>query len=230
MPPIPPIPIHSNDPITPNAPSSDTTAAKPAGITPQTANPLPTRTTPASIPATTTTDPSAPPAPQPGARPHSPTAIAAPTGTRGDSTPAPPAPAPAPGTRPSTVTATHTTTETRALPAQFSIPPPVGSAAPGRSTTSYAPAHAGPTTLPLGSDNPSLRETGAAHSIAHPPGYAQDPYAADGSAAVRQSLEDAAVREHEGAQDGLWGLLGRAGEALRKGEEGVWRAVGGKGR
>ncbi|OCK95140.1 uncharacterized protein K441DRAFT_686866 [Cenococcum geophilum 1.58] len=212
MPPIPPIPIHSNDPITPNAPS-DTTAAKPAGITPQTANPLPTRTTPASIPATTTTDPSAPPAPQPGARPSPPTAIAAPTGTRDDSTPAPPAPAPAPGARPSTVTATHTTMETRALPAQLSIPPPVGSAAPGRSTT------------------PSLCETGAAHSVAHPPGYAQDPYAADGSAAVRRSLEDAAVREHEeGAQGGLWGLLGRAGEALRKGEEGVWRAVGGKGR
>ncbi|OCK74970.1 hypothetical protein K432DRAFT_386483 [Lepidopterella palustris CBS 459.81] len=258
MPPIPPIPIHANDPITPNPSSSQnnhvandakgnngsTTAAKPSGITPHTApaNPLPTRTTPASAPVTATTDPFLPPPPQPGARPVP--APARETGRAGGNDGATAPPQPVPGVHiPRSVEATVTTTETRVVPtgppAQFAVPAPEQTGAggrTGRSTSTYAPAAAvntapGPTTLNLGAAaNPSPYQ--AAHPVdgAREATRAQNLYAVDGSAAQRRSLEDAAAREKEEAGErGVWGVLGRAGEMLKGAEEKVWRAVGKKG-
>ncbi|KAF2503111.1 hypothetical protein BU16DRAFT_533383 [Lophium mytilinum] len=245
MPPIPPIPIHANDPINAShdaassASTSFTTAAKADGITPRTANPPPTRTAPASVPATTTADPSAPPPPQPGARPLPPTATARETGYN-TAHPAPPQPLPGINV-PRSVEATVTSTATyqqMPTPAAFGYPAPTGSQSRGTDTTSTREQRAGPTTLSMGpagsayqhEDQQQPQQTRA--SLEHPPGYVQDPYAsADGSAAQRRSLEDAKAREAEegGVGSAVWGALGRAGEALKGAEEAVWRSVGRKG-
>ncbi|KAF2471404.1 uncharacterized protein BDR25DRAFT_285993 [Lindgomyces ingoldianus] len=208
---MPPIPIHKNDPIQP-------VAAKPDGVTPQTANPPPTRTTPASIPATTTADANAnPPPPQPGARPIPPTAsTAAPT----SSSFSPPAPQPG-------YTATLSTTETRlgGLPPQFTIPPPSDSQLAGRSTTAARQASKpGPTTLNMA---PAASPGEDERSLEHPPGYVQNSdnrlYAAEGSATDGQQESDG------GVGSAAWNVLNKAGAALKKGEEAAWRAVRNKG-
>ncbi|RMZ67265.1 hypothetical protein GMOD_00001164 [Pyrenophora seminiperda CCB06] len=220
---MPPIPIHRNAPIAP------TTAAKADGVTPSTASSdntasisSPTRTTPAYVPATTTQSSSSPPAPQPGARP------VAPTQGLGygsyDGTPAPPQPGP---------TATVVTTETRQAgpPAQFSHPPPSDSMLAGRSTTtSTAPSKPGPTTINYGpatspfqtADSSKAMPQPTGTSLEHPPGYVQvpdnAPYTAGGG------LERPSV-EGEGVGAQAWQMLSKAGEALKKGEESVWKAV-----
>ena len=200
---MPPIPIHKNDPI-------HTVAAKPDGITPQTSNPLPTRTTPTSVPASTTSSASPPP-PQPGARPIPPT-----TSAQAPASSAPPAPQPG-------YTATHTTTETRLRgpPAQFNISPPSDSQLSGRSTiTSTQPSKPGPTTLNMG---PVQARTSDEGSLGHPPGYVQtpdnNPYMAGGVGAQQDSGADG------GVGGAAWNVLNKAGEALKKGEEAAWRAV-----
>jgi hypothetical protein len=236
---MPPIPIHKNAPIAP------TTAAKADGITPSTAasdannasdNPPPTRTTPAYTPATTTQDASNPPGPQPGARPAVPTGTG--LGAYYDGTPAPPQAGGVP-------TATVITTETRQVPPppQFSHPPPSDSMLAGRSTTisttpSAAASKPGPTTLNYGpAASPSqTADTGGAQqaqptrtSLEHPPGYVQAPdnapYTAGGGIGRPSGAGDA---EGEGVGAQAWSILNKAGEALKKGEESVWRAVQGK--
>ncbi|KAG9194963.1 hypothetical protein G6011_00083 [Alternaria panax] len=243
---MPPIPIHKDAPIAP------TTAAKADGITPSTAsndassNPSPTRTTPAYVPATTTQDASSPPAPQPGARPAAPTS----TGTTGigenyrDGTPA----APQPGAT-AHPTATVITTETRQQathpPPQFSHPPPSDSMLAGCSTTSSTTpssstaAKPGPTTLnygPAASPFQTADTAAAAQptrmrtSLEHPPGYVQAPdnapYTAGGGIGGPSGAGGDGEGEGVGAQ--AWSILNKAGEALKKGEESVWRAVQGK--
>ncbi|KAF2179027.1 hypothetical protein K469DRAFT_717531 [Zopfia rhizophila CBS 207.26] len=229
---MPPIPIHKNDPINPNVtapPSNDqTTAAKPDGVTPQTANPPPTRTTPASVPATSTQPvygSSNPPLPQPGARPTPPNASAQPTGSVNNDPPAP-----QPG-----YTATHTTTETRRAgpPEQFSIPPPSDAQLAGRSTVTSAEASKpGPTKLNLGpatspyqpelSGGATQTRTGdeERRTLEHPPGYVQNP---DNSPYAPPAQTE---QQGDGGVGGAaWNMLFKAGEALRKGEEAAWRAV-----
>lgn len=60
-------------------------------------------------------------------------------------------------------------------------------------------------------------------SLEHPPGYAQhadnSPYTAGTTGGQQGAGEDASTG---GA---AWGLLSKAGEALKKGEEAAWRAV-----
>ncbi|KAI8943407.1 hypothetical protein NX059_001419 [Plenodomus lindquistii] len=225
---MPPISIHKNDPITP---------AKPDGTTPSTPtsnpqNPPPTRTTPASVPATTTAAASSsnPPPPQPGARP------AAPTGpTHSGAYMAAP---PQPGATP-TPTATVITTETRRAgpPAQFTQPPPTDSALAGRSTaTITTPSKPGPTYLnygPMASPFQSADTGGGVpdtsggerRSLEHPPGYVQTPdnapYTAGGGIGAQAGGSG-------GSGATAWELLNKAGEALKSGEEAVWRAVKGK--
>ncbi|CAE7195213.1 hypothetical protein CFE70_007541 [Pyrenophora teres f. teres 0-1] len=236
---MPPIPIHKNAPIAP------TTAAGADGVTPSTAsldtnvasNPPPTRTTPAYVPATTTQSSSSasPPAPQPGARPVAPTQAAG-AGYGGgsyDGTPAAPQPGP---------TATVLTTEMRQAippPSQFNHPPPSDSMLAGRSTTTATePSKPGPTTLNYGpaaspfqttdSGNAVVQPTGT--SLEHPPGYVQAPdnapYAVGGGLDRPSGAGEGAEGEGVGAQ--AWQMLSKAGEALKKGEETVWRAVNNK--
>ncbi|KAF2092333.1 hypothetical protein K490DRAFT_61771 [Saccharata proteae CBS 121410] len=221
---MPPIPVHLNAPINPNAAKAD-------GISPETATgqqqPQPTRTTNAST--ATAFDSSLPPPPQPGAVPQPFSAAPTPTSA------SPPRPQPGAsattGYIPATVTATVTNTITQPVgpPPQFFIPPPTTDANPTRSTTAAAaPAHAaypGPTTLNMG-PAPTMSAVSE-----HPPGYVQNPYAGDGTAAQRARLEDVKAQE-EGEGEGVWGsvkgVLGRMGEGLKKGEEEAWKFVEGR--
>jgi hypothetical protein len=237
---MPPIQIHKDAPIAP------TTAAKADGITPSTASsnpsdkPPPTRTTPAYAPTTTTQSTSGPPVPQPGARPAAPTSTSQggdDSGGSYDGTPA----APQPGAVP-TATATYVTTETRmhAPPAQFTQPPPSDSMLAGRSTTtSTTPSQPGPTTLDYGPAASPFQtsHTGGGQaeptqraSLEHPPGYVQAPdnapYTAGGGIGGPSGAGGDDHGESVGAQ--AWNMLSKAGEALKKGEESVWKAVRGK--
>ena len=231
---MPPIPIHKNAPIAPS------TAAKADGVTPLTAssdnsgnaaNPPPTRTTPAYAPATTTQSVSSPSAPQPGARPAASTAGSM-AGYDGGGTPAPPQPGP---------TATVVTTETRQAaqqppPPQLSHPPPSDSMLAGRSTaTSTTASKPGPTTLNYGPAASPFQTSDAGNavpqptrtSLEHPPGYVQAPdnapYTAGGGIGGPSG-----AGEGEGVGAQAWQMLSKAGEALKKGEESVWRAVNNK--
>ncbi|OAL01553.1 hypothetical protein IQ06DRAFT_125479 [Phaeosphaeriaceae sp. SRC1lsM3a] len=219
---MPPIPIHKNAPI------------KPDGITPQTASDdtgnttTPTRTVPASVPATTTADSSNPPPPQPGARPIPPTASAQAPSTI--HSPAPPQPG---------YTATHITTETHGPPPQFTQPPPTDSMLAGRSTaTSTTASKPGPTTLNLGVAAPApspfqSADSGGAvptrSSLEHPPGYQQAPdnapYTQGGGIGSTGGAGEGRVSSGDGVGAAAWNLLSQAGEALKKGEEAAWRAV-----
>ncbi|GME25247.1 uncharacterized protein LTHEOB_12682 [Neofusicoccum parvum] len=230
---MPPIPVYSDAPINPQ-----TAATKPDGTTPQTAQPpqqqpqpTPTRTT-----ATTTAaafDPSsAPPPPQPGAVPMPPTQNhSPPANPSSHASPAPPqpgaAPVPAPtGSAPRpTVTKNVVETVTTGPPPQFAIPPPTLNAGATHSTTIH-----------LGGADGGVAAGGRARgsssaSLEHPPGYVQNPYAADGTAAQRAALEDA--RERDRAEEGVWGgikaVAGKVGESLKKADQEAWRLVGGGG-
>ncbi|KAK7185438.1 hypothetical protein DPSP01_001943 [Paraphaeosphaeria sporulosa] len=225
---MPPIQLHKDEPIT---------AAKPSGTTPQTAhdvpqNPPPTRTTPASVPATTTADAYLPPPPQPGARPLAPTASST------IYTPSDAPPPPQPG-----YTATHLTTETRLAgpPPQYNIPPPPTAQLAGRSTVPSTTASGpGPTRLDTGGGVPQASPFQQPHvggavpdpnrrSLEHPPGYQQapdnSPYAAGGGSLGTGGVSGAGTQESEGVGAQAWNMLAKAGEALKKGEEAVWKAV-----
>ncbi|KAI4790173.1 hypothetical protein E4T45_13235 [Aureobasidium sp. EXF-8846] len=195
---MPPIPIYADAPIT---------AAKADGVTPQTAPP-PTRTT--ELPATTTsTGNSNYPATQPGAAagpaptgsvsrqlPSAPAPAPAPTSTTSIQTDGPPPPQPGAVPMPFT-TASHSNgynpsspaaPRAQPMPHQLNIPPPTTSALPTHSTvsaSSTSPSHR-PTTLPMGPvhSRPTSIST-------HPPGYQQNPYAAEMTSAQRASLEAA---------------------------------------
>ncbi|KAF1918121.1 hypothetical protein BDU57DRAFT_187820 [Ampelomyces quisqualis] len=221
---MPPIPVHKNAPI------------KPDGITPITASntnedrntPAPTRTLPASVPATTTADAFLPPAPQPGARPIPPTQAAS------SSQYAPPPPQPS-------YTAHHITTSTSQIqpPPQFTHPPPSDSALAGRSTaTSTTASKSGPTTLNMGPAASPYQPANAGggverRSLEHPPGYQQvpdnAPYAQGGGigghAGDASGSGERSGSSGEGVGAQAWNILSQAGEALKKGEEAAWRAM-----
>ncbi|PSN67803.1 hypothetical protein BS50DRAFT_620277 [Corynespora cassiicola Philippines] len=244
---MPPIPIHKNDPILPTAAKAD------AASTPQTANPPPTRTAPASIPATTTASSSNPPPPQPGARPIAPTAAQPPPPSSSAYAPAGAGaspPAPQPGAAPGTggaggYTATSITTETtrlandsHTLPPQFRVPPPTDSQLVGRSTTTATQASKpGPTSLNLGpaqSPFQSAHSQGAVpsagageerRSLEHPPGYIQALDNTPYSAGPQHHQQQQGGESDESVGGAAWSMLAKAGEALKKGEEAAWRAV-----
>jgi len=106
----------------------------------------------------------------------------------------------------------------------------------GRSTTtSTTPSKPGPTTLNYGpvaspfqaadSGNAVPQPTGT--NLDHPPGYVQAPdnapYTAGGGLDRPSGTGEGAEGQGVGAQ--AWQMLSKAGEALKKGEESVWRAV-----
>ncbi|KAG9946939.1 hypothetical protein KCU85_g6145, partial [Aureobasidium melanogenum] len=195
---MPPIPIYADAPIS--------AAAKADGITPQTA-PTPTRTT--DLPATTTTTSnSSYPAAQPGAA-----AGPAPTGSVSRPPPPPPTstiptnhqsdgpPPPQPGAVPmpsSTYTQSNgydsnspAAPRAQPMPHQLNIPPPPTSSSATHSTaTAVSPTSPTrrPVTLPMGPVSPTMHSRPQSIS-SHPPGYQQNPYAAEMTSAQRASLE-----------------------------------------
>ncbi|KAI5274521.1 hypothetical protein E4T47_02483 [Aureobasidium subglaciale] len=196
---MPPIPIYADAPIA---------AAKADGVTPQTAPP-PTRTT--DLPATTTSSGSSYPAAQPGA-------VAGPAPTGSVSRPAPPPtstvttslqtdgpPPPQPGAVPMPSSTTRTNAydpnspaapRAQPMPQQLSIPPPTTSALATHSTAAASPTSPTrrPVTLPMGSVSPTMHSRPQSIST-HPPGYQQNPYAAELTSAQRASLEAAEAAE-----------------------------------
>ncbi|KAK4548586.1 hypothetical protein LTR36_009496 [Oleoguttula mirabilis] len=215
---MPPIPVHIDDPITPQ---------KAQGVTPQTSN-LSAAASSASDATTTTPNQQVS---YPAARPGQP-AVPAPTPyiprpqpqvTRttppslGENGPPPPQPGvvPMPPSQQVTMTATSTlppppkageslqqTSFTSTLN-QMHIPPPQQNYAPTHSTTTATPAtprrSGGPTTLNLG---PVISTPASAE---HPPGYQQNVYAQEMSPAQRASLDQETRRESIAAQLGLVG-------------------------
>ena len=195
---MPPIPIYADAPI--SAPKAD-------GVTPQTAPP-PTRTS--DLPATTTsTNTSSYPAAQPGAA-----AGPAPTGSVSRQAPPPPTgtistsqhdgpPPPQPGAVPMPFAQSNgynpnspAAPRAQPMPHQINIPPPTTSALPTHSTAAASPASPTrrPVTLPMGPVSPTMHSRPQSIS-SHPPGYQQNPYAAEMTSAQRASLEAAEAAE-----------------------------------
>jgi len=196
---MPPIPIYADAPIS---------AAKADGVTPQTAPP-PTRTT--DLPATTTSaTTSSYPAAQPGAA-----AGPAPTGSVSRQAPPPPTstistnlqndgpPPPQPGAVPTPFAHSNgynpnspAAPRAQPMPHQINIPPPTTSALPTHSTVAASPASPTrrPVTLPMGPVSPTMHSRPQSIS-SHPPGYQQNPYAAEMTSAQRASLEAAEAAE-----------------------------------
>lgn len=69
-------------------------------------------------------------------------------------------------------------------------------------------------------------------SLGHPPGYVQAPdnapYTTGGGIGGQPGEAGAEGNPDEGVGATAWGMLSKAGEALKNGEEAVWRAVKGK--
>ncbi|TKA74809.1 hypothetical protein B0A49_02600 [Cryomyces minteri] len=235
---MPPIPVYSDAPII---------AAKPDGITPQTAAPntsypaaapgaaavpAPTGVATPSLPqpsarppppTPTRTQPSldGPPPPQPGAVPLPPSTSSA-FYVPSASSPSPLPPPPQPSDIPSASVA-HAPPTT--MPPQFGLPPPTPASLPTHSTTTGTGATASsqhPTTLNLGPVPlpPAAQPTST--SLNHPPGYQQNPYAADGTSAQRASLEAAHQRSNSHPFD-LAGVGG--GTEVGEGVAGAWEEV-----
>lgn len=221
---MPPIPVYANAPLHAEGVTPKTTSQE---VEPQ---PEPTRTT-----ATTTAPSYQPlvPPPQAGARPAAPT----------DTTPSfcdPPGPRP--GTvphepRPHQVTETHVTTTTAwqqpSQPThQFFVATPARNYAPTHSINAGIPQpslfEAGRADLSRETD----RSTGDRRSLEHPPGYVQNPYAADGTAQDRARFEHAQreASEEEGVMGTVKSYLGGAGSALKKAEESAWGFAKGLGK
>lgn len=99
---------------------------------------------------------------------------------------------------------------------------------PGPTILNYGPAASPFQTQDEGNAVPQPAQT----SVEHPPGYVQAPdnapYTVGGGIGGRPSGagDDSGQGEGVGAQ--AWQMLTKAGEALRKGEESVWRAVNNK--
>ena len=221
---MPPIRLFKDAPLHPQGTSQPSEDSQPET---QEHLPPPTRTTnPASFNAP---EPTGPPAPQPGPR-----SVPAATSNNTPSSLSPPAPQPSPppaSSSPTSVTATHTITETiqTGPPSQFAMPPPSSNRAPTRSTTSATNPLMPRTDPPLPQTSPAEQ-----HSIEHPPGYMQNPYAADATAAQRAGWEGRgaglAGEEGEGAMGQAKTWLAEAGEGLKRAEEKAWRWVNSAGK
>ncbi|KAK5135483.1 hypothetical protein LTR08_005272 [Meristemomyces frigidus] len=226
---MPPIPVHIDDPITPQKPqgitpqttaalaptaainvTTTTSAPYPPARPGQAAAPAPTPYLPRAQPEATRTSQQAllgenrPPPPQPGAVPVPPSQHAPTPAT--SSLPPPPKAgdlaAPAGGPQASGFTS--------ALHQMHVPPPPQMNYAPTRSTATatgpVTPFRSAPTTLNLG---PVASAPGSAASIgavgSGPPGYQQNVYAQEMSPAQRASLDMETRRESIAAQLGLTG-------------------------
>jgi hypothetical protein len=209
---MPPIKLFTDAPLHPDGVTLKT-AEPEAGQIPQ-----PTRTT--NLPPINLSNP---PPPQPGARPQ-----AGPAPTAGISSGPPP---PQPGAVPQPViTATHTTTTTGQLPPppQLNIPPPTSNRAPTHST--HIPQ---PSPFETGATAPVTR-VGGLHgrkpSLEHPPGYVQNPYAADGTVSDRVKFDEAGDRasEEEGVMGTVKNLVQGAGKTLEKLEDEAWKWAKGR--
>ncbi|KAI9785180.1 MAG: hypothetical protein M1839_000818 [Geoglossum umbratile] len=198
------IPIHAQSPIT--------AAAKASGITPETAAPpaQPSQQVPSSNVATTTaaaTTESPYPAARPGAAPtptstgsvYGQTSGPSPTRTRCNEPPPPPQPGAVPVPFP---------TATRAQNAYVPQPPQQQQAvsAPAPAPTPYTSTHA--TQHPY---DPTRQ-----HGLGGPPGYVQNPYAAEPS----RSQRAATAEQGGGFLRGGYG--GGGGQEATSGGEGVW--------
>lgn len=77
--------------------------------------------------------------------------------------------------------------------------------------------------------DPPLPQTSPAerHSLEHSPGYMQNPYAADGTAAQRAQWEGQGAgltgEEEEGMMEQAKAWLSGAGEGLKRAEERAWK-------
>jgi hypothetical protein len=209
-------------------------------VTPETASgkkdtPPPTRTVPATTTAATSYSP---PPPQPGGRPTQPSATAAPP----SSDPPPPQPGPAPVAAATHISTTTTQLHPRAPPSQFSIPTPAQPYLPTKSTTLQSHTNTNPK-VPnphLGSRPPqhSPAEPGTSqsepqrHSLEHPPGYAQNPYAAGSAAYEPQNQSFTGSDTQDRSDDGMWGDVkswaGGVGEKLAAAESQAWKWAQGK--
>lgn len=254
---MPPIPIYTDAPITaakadgitprtayiptPTSNTSDQTVASggypaakpgapavPAPTGSVTAPPRlsPTRTAQASLPQDN------PPPPQPGATPVAPTTSRY-SPTTGAAAPAPPQPLPGSSAMPMPMP----------MPPQLSIPPPPTNLAPTHSTSHASPTSPmkPQTTIPLGAVPPPPSSQYAApaapgmslsprHSVEHPHGYVQNPYAAELSAAQRASLEaqENAERRHR-SRGSITSLLGVGDSGAAAGSEFGGSGAGGAG-
>jgi hypothetical protein len=96
---------------------------------------------------------------------------------------------------------------------------------PGPTILNYGPAASPFQTAESG--GAQAQPTGT--SLEHPPGYVQAmdnaPYTAGGGIGRSSGAGDA---DGEGVGAQAWSMLNKAGEALKKGEESVWKAVQGK--
>ncbi|USW48702.1 hypothetical protein Slin15195_G020210 [Septoria linicola] len=235
---MPPVPVHIDDPITPqkpadSAPPATTTqqqpAAYPAAQPGAAAVPAPTGTPyiqnqyqPQPTRTTTITNNYGPPPPQPGAVPMPPSQQQAAAFVT--SLPPPPKAGEAAKLReqiqqqqPVTIT-----------PAQMAMSPPEQNYAPTHTTSTTTPAragsNAGPTTLNFGAVTPIA---GGIAPASHPPGYQQNAMAQEMSSAARASL-DATERRESLAGGGVFGGAGLTGGAGSGGEGGsVWDTVKG---
>ncbi|KAL1297150.1 hypothetical protein AAFC00_004726 [Neodothiora populina] len=171
-----------------------------------------------------------PAAPQPAARPLPPNGggVATMTSTSAAAAIAAAAAGPPPPPAPSHVTS---------LPPQMDVPPPATNYAPTHSTstatatTSSAAAPTTATTYNFGpvAPRPTSQYSAAEPAQSHPPGYVQDPFSQEMSAAQRASLEAQEAVDGGRGRNSFSALIG-GDDGLGRGDEGVggvWGAVKG---
>lgn len=233
-----PVPVYTNSPV----------AAKPTGVTPQTAVPeqSPARDQPTSTAAASPTRPSYPPA-QPGATPSLPAPTTAaqaynpaePTPTRKLSSDGPPPPQPGAfptptGARgplppppkdgekfqpPQPAAAPQTFA---AYPEQMAVPSPTTAHPARQRGTSTATAPLGTTTY-LGRAA-RLSGPSSPQNLQHPPGYQQNANASELDRYQRSAIEMSSSEE-EGMWDTAKKWAGVAGEKLAAAESEVWKRL-----
>ncbi|KAI3337273.1 hypothetical protein HD806DRAFT_33136 [Xylariaceae sp. AK1471] len=232
-----PIPVYANSPIT---------AAKPDGVTPETASvaePLTDSPSKASAAPTSTYTPFTYAAAQPGAAPSLPYSPLQPTPTTsiGSANPASPQPGSVPissippppkvGERyqPPTQTPAPPATTTMPYPHQMGIPAPTApqpSQQRGTSTASMA------SSSPYGTQIPSAT-TGiggeGAQNLSHPSGYHQNANASELNRYQRSAMEQRESDDGGNGLDGVWGaakkLAQQTGERLAAVENEVWKKI-----
>ncbi|KAH8595689.1 hypothetical protein B0O99DRAFT_152620 [Bisporella sp. PMI_857] len=230
------IPVYTASPINPNA-------VKASGVTPKTADTIPSNQGPPVAAATTTTTSNTYPSARPGAAAPAPTAAlryapVQPTPTTASTTasttpgPSPPQPGAVPIPPQSSILPPPKAGEkheAQKVPPQMAIPPPTTAFA-GQSSitsTSMTPSAAYPVRLPItGSDNPR-------RTLDHPPGYQQNVYAAEMTGEQRRTLENASQADNgsNGVIDGegIWSTAKQwaqtAGTKLQETEAEVWRRI-----
>ena len=233
---MPPIPLHIDDPITPQKQAPTPTTPAPSSQFPL----------PASVSATTTSASSATTA-YPAARPGpaaipSPTPFAPPPPSRTTQPPLDPhaPPSPQPGAVPLPPTHLPTAAARRAIgdvrtPHQMDIPSPTQNYTPSHSTLPMPPQQQQQPPPPM----PTALRPGPPSS---PPAYHQNAYAQDLSAAPRSQLvqpqESRAGAAFGGSGDGdeggMWGAVrgwvSATGKVLAQTEESVWKRINGQQR